>query len=59
MVLELRHAQAHRAALQALLHATGLRNDESFSRRAGKIIYHQFVLPSSCSTLFSNFNCLN
>lgn len=36
-VLELRHAQAYTAALQALLHATGLRNDASFSGRAGKI----------------------
>lgn len=59
MVLELRHVQAYRTALQALLHATGLRNDESFSRGAGKITYHQFVPLSYCSTLFSNFNCLN
>lgn len=59
MLPELRHAQPYRAALQALLHATRLRNDDSFSGRAGKITCYQFVLLLYCSTLVSNFNCLN
>lgn len=38
--LELRHAQAYRAAIQALLPPTELRKAASFSGRPGKTTYY-------------------